>query len=190
MKKILHYSTILFKFYYYMFMKKYHDIHKILANKRDSAVLYFTPIIIFILLASLFSLSLIFGIPIVIIHSLCISNMVLKIKYISISHDLKEANNKLGIVIDELRKERTKNILNESHRKYWEDQKRKRKKEELHNQNIANAMNLLGLSYGFTEEDVKKAYKRLSKIHHPDVGGLPENFKRLKKAYDYLINNM
>lgn len=53
--------------------------------------------------------------------------------------------------------------------------------------NMKNAIKLLGLKDNFTEKDVKSAYRKLSKVHHPDVGGLEANFKRLNKAYEYVM---
>jgi DnaJ-class molecular chaperone len=35
-------------------------------------------------------------------------------------------------------------------------------------------------------EEIKKAYRRLSKMHHPDKGGDPEKFKEINKAYAIL----
>lgn len=61
------------------------------------------------------------------------------------------------------------------------------KKQPMSDKNRENAMSLLGLSEGFTQDDVKKAYRRLSKKHHPDMGGTEENFIRLNKAYKYLM---
>jgi len=56
--------------------------------------------------------------------------------------------------------------------------------------NRVNAMKLMSLQDGFTASDLKSSYRKLSKIHHPDVGGLEANFKKLKKAYDYLSERM
>jgi Skp family chaperone for outer membrane proteins len=69
-------------------------------------------------------------------------------------------------------------------------QNRQQRQQSASNNNMANAMKLLGLSEGFTEKDVKKAYRRLSKIHHPDVGGKEVNFLKLKKAYDYVMDRI
>ena len=46
----------------------------------------------------------------------------------------------------------------------------------------------LELSNLCTEDDIKKQYRRLASIHHPDKGGDEEKFKRLKLAYEILIN--
>ncbi len=34
---------------------------------------------------------------------------------------------------------------------------------------------------------IKSAYKRLAKIHHPDVGGDPEEFKKLNEAHQQML---
>ena len=44
----------------------------------------------------------------------------------------------------------------------------------------------LELASSCTEEDIKKQYRRLASIHHPDKGGNEEKFKRLKLAYEVL----
>jgi len=63
-------------------------------------------------------------------------------------------------------------------------------REQYYDKNMINAMKLLGLQKNFTTKDLKTAYRKLARIHHPDVGGTEENFKRLNKAYQYIINNM
>lgn len=78
----------------------------------------------------------------------------------------------------------------------WENEQRHKQyyqRQQSNNsidRNMANAMKLLGLKDGFTEKDVKSSYRRLSKIHHPDVGGTEENFKRLNKAYKYVMDRI
>jgi DnaJ-class molecular chaperone len=47
----------------------------------------------------------------------------------------------------------------------------------------------LNLDISASIEDIKKQYKILSKKHHPDTGGRHEDFIKIKKAYDYLIEN-
>jgi ABC-type multidrug transport system fused ATPase/permease subunit len=71
-----------------------------------------------------------------------------------------------------------------------QQQQQRQQQRQSNNNNMANAMKLLGLTEGFTEKDVKKAYRRLSKIHHPDVGGKEANFLKLKKAYDYVMERI
>lgn len=55
--------------------------------------------------------------------------------------------------------------------------------------NIFDAKNNLGLS-GVdqpTEQQIKSAFKKLSLVHHPDVGGSEDSFKSLKKSEEMLL---
>lgn len=48
--------------------------------------------------------------------------------------------------------------------------------------------NELGLKEGASNAELKTAYKDLARIHHPDVGGDEEKFKKINNAYDILKN--
>ena len=43
---------------------------------------------------------------------------------------------------------------------------------------------VMGIKQDATPEDVRNAFRSLSRIHHPDAGGNEEDFKRLRQAYD------
>lgn len=45
---------------------------------------------------------------------------------------------------------------------------------------------VLGLQKGASEDEIKKAYRKLAMKHHPDKGGDPEEFKKIQAAYDIL----
>jgi len=45
---------------------------------------------------------------------------------------------------------------------------------------------VLGVEKGADKDDIRKAYFRLSKTHHPDKGGSEEDFKAVSRAYDVL----
>ncbi len=45
---------------------------------------------------------------------------------------------------------------------------------------------VLGLSKGATETEIKKAYRNLAKEHHPDAGGDEAKFKEIAEAYETL----
>ncbi len=45
---------------------------------------------------------------------------------------------------------------------------------------------VLGLTQNATADDIKKAYRKLAREHHPDKGGDPEKFKKVQEAYEVL----
>lgn len=46
----------------------------------------------------------------------------------------------------------------------------------------------LGLNNEASQEEIKKAHRKLVKEHHPDKGGDEERFKKIQEAYDVLGN--
>ena len=51
---------------------------------------------------------------------------------------------------------------------------------------IEGALKLFKLDKNASKEEVKVAYRRLVKIHHPDRGGIQDNFIKLNNAYEVL----
>ena len=49
------------------------------------------------------------------------------------------------------------------------------------------ALAVLGLSAGATEEEIKAAHRRLIQRMHPDVGGSAELAARINRAKDVLL---
>ena len=45
---------------------------------------------------------------------------------------------------------------------------------------------ILGVSKSATPEDIKKAYRKLASIHHPDKGGDTSTFQKIQAAYETL----
>lgn len=45
----------------------------------------------------------------------------------------------------------------------------------------------LGISPGASEEEIKKAYRRLASVHHPDKGGDTKKFQEIQTAYDAIV---
>jgi len=50
-----------------------------------------------------------------------------------------------------------------------------------------DALRLLGLEPGASQPMIKRAYRRLAKAHHPDLGGDAQAFHRLEAAYRLLM---
>lgn len=46
-----------------------------------------------------------------------------------------------------------------------------------------NCYQILGISSGATEEEIKKAYRKLAHLHHPDKGGDAKKFSQINTAY-------
>lgn len=53
---------------------------------------------------------------------------------------------------------------------------------------MANAYETLGVPKGASEEEIKKAYRRLAAKHHPDRGGDTAKFQEVQSAYDTLTD--
>lgn len=48
------------------------------------------------------------------------------------------------------------------------------------------AMKVMGLNAGASQEELKKRFHTLAKVHHPDKGGNAETFKKISQANDVL----
>ena len=53
-----------------------------------------------------------------------------------------------------------------------------------------NPYKVLGIASDANPEDIKQAYLKLARQHHPDRGGDASKFKEAQSAYDILSNNM
>lgn len=56
------------------------------------------------------------------------------------------------------------------------------------NNGVMNPYEELGLQIGASTDEVKKAYRKLARQHHPDLGGSEEKMVLLNAAYDMIIN--
>lgn len=83
----------------------------------------------------------------------------------------------------EKRKKELEEEIKESRRKHGDPFKEFREKFGLKTNNYE----VLGLEKTASKEEIKKAYRKLCKIHHPDVGGNIEKFREINQAYEMLI---
>lgn len=51
---------------------------------------------------------------------------------------------------------------------------------------MSDYYNILGVSKSATDEEIKNAYRKLAKTHHPDKGGDKSKFQEIQKAYETL----
>ena len=51
---------------------------------------------------------------------------------------------------------------------------------------MANAYETLGVPKGASDEEIKRAYRKLAGQHHPDKGGDTQKFQEIQSAYDTL----
>ena len=54
---------------------------------------------------------------------------------------------------------------------------------------MSDYYNTLGVSKNSTPEDIKNAYKRLARTHHPDRGGNKEEFQKIQEGDTLFIFN-
>ena len=52
-----------------------------------------------------------------------------------------------------------------------------------------NYYEVLGVDEKASQDDIKKAYRKLAKEHHPDKGGDETTFKKISEAYDTLSDD-
>ncbi|HXV43720.1 MAG TPA: J domain-containing protein [Anaerolineae bacterium] len=53
--------------------------------------------------------------------------------------------------------------------------------------NGTNWWAVLGVNRTASRAEIVNAYRALAKIHHPDIGGDPEQFKRLRAVYEIAL---
>ena len=51
---------------------------------------------------------------------------------------------------------------------------------------MENFYQVLGVKETSSQDEIKKAYRKLAIEHHPDKGGSEETFKKISEAYDTL----
>lgn len=52
----------------------------------------------------------------------------------------------------------------------------------------SSSYDVLGIDEDSEDEDIKKAFRKKALIHHPDKGGDPDEFRKVREAYEILIN--
>ena len=77
-------------------------------------------------------------------------------------------------------------LLRESIERKKADNKKTKKSNTKYSYTVEGALKLFKLDKNASKEEIKAAYRRLVKIHHPDKGGIQDNFIKLNNAYEVL----
>ena len=77
-------------------------------------------------------------------------------------------------------------LLRENIERKKSDNKKTKKSNTKYSYTVEGALKLFKLNKNASKEEVKAAYRRLVKIHHPDRGGIQDNFIKLNNAYEVL----
>jgi DnaJ family protein A protein 2 len=72
-----------------------------------------------------------------------------------------------------------------SHHSHNRQQQTAKPKKEV---NTTKFYEALGVPKDANEQDIRKAYRNLARIHHPDRGGDPEKFKEISRAHEVLTD--
>jgi curved DNA-binding protein CbpA len=51
---------------------------------------------------------------------------------------------------------------------------------------VIDPYQVLGALSTAPDREIKEAYRKLARTHHPDVGGDPEEFKKIQEAYSLI----
>lgn len=77
-------------------------------------------------------------------------------------------------------------LLRESIERKKADNKKTKKSNTKYSYTVEGALKLFKLDKNASKEEIKAAYRKLVKIHHPDRGGIQDNFIKLNNAYEVL----
>lgn len=203
-------ATSFFRFYYYT-IRRSNKRYDIAANPKESTMTMFFPVILILVypfVSGIFiSEALAMGttfllIPLFIFNLIYlnhISNEGYRLRRVKLDKEHEKVMGELDRAREKRKREEAERIreveeeLDDLIREYIRQQREQnRMRDKVHqrasiDKNKLNAIKLMGLSNNPTTEEVKKAYRKLSKTYHPDVGGTHENFIRLTKAYEYLV---
>lgn len=54
---------------------------------------------------------------------------------------------------------------------------------------VETALSVLGVSPGTSIPEVKKAFRKLSRVYHPDMGGDHNEYSKIAAAYEFVLAN-
>ena len=96
----------------------------------------------------------------------------------------KNEKNREKLFLDDI-EDKKKNFYNDQKNRYNNFKKELNDFEDKY-----NPFKILNIDYDSTESEIKKAYRRLSKEHHPDRGGDAKLFNLITQSYIYLLQKI
>jgi ABC-type multidrug transport system fused ATPase/permease subunit len=163
-------------------------------DTRKSIGILFTPFLLAILLLTV---GLIYKVNFMLLLSLVLLFFVLIVQAILLT--IRNKVNRMKFEEAERRREYENKIIEEKIRKMQEERKKKmeeefkkfqERKEKRTKNYLKKYYQILGLNENANAEEVKKAFRKLAKINHPDAGGDTKMFIKIKEAYDKIIKQV
>ena len=68
------------------------------------------------------------------------------------------------------------------------EEKENLEEEEFHPLRRSNSYEILGIDMNANEAEIKQAFRKKALEFHPDKGGDPEEFIKIREAYEFLIS--
>lgn len=214
------YILSFFQFYYYLITRNHEKRIEISMDAERYLIIFFTPVILFILLIiiGIISLTSLIMPAILLIAPITSLNVLILNKSISEGREREEVKRqrekeerekrirrdweRLYYERKKMREEayeRYRHQQYERHRDEWQRQRDNRQDHSTgqqystftnHDSKLHQSLMILGLQIGASKKDVRIAYRNLCKKHHPDMGGKHEDFVKLNNAYKYVMDRV
>ena len=106
----------------------------------------------------------------------------------NLNSNIKSNNKKAKDIYNTPQFNSSSNNYSSSHKNYNNSSSSYVRYFRLSELNDNNPYNCLEINENASEEDIRKAYKKLILLNHPDKGGDPDKFNKIHEAYQILSN--
>jgi hypothetical protein len=103
---------------------------------------------------------------------------VIKERERTMAREEREFNEKIRRILEDLKND---------HRAHQQTRQKQQQQKQQNVKSVVNGFSYLGLTNNASEDQVLKAYRKLSLIHHPDRGGDAIKFTNLTNAKEVCI---
>lgn len=183
--------TAFFRLYYNYFKGNMTECDKILQEEQFNVTI--TPLVgfIFHVLSGLFILSYGYSIAMLIWIPILIGNMVFthKLSDMFFEEKMRKLDEELKKMWEQFDRAYEKSQQQQK-QQYRQQSQQQQRYTSTSSSKFDTALKFLGLTKSATKDDVKKAYRKLAKKYHPDMGGNKNDFIKLKEHYDYVMGQL